>query len=60
MFIAIKPSCKTTSAQADDLTPQTIHKTLLARKIQKPLFRSPLPLAVTRQDANKVMAMAGH
>ena len=60
MFMAASPSCKPTSARALSCSPQTIHKALLTRKTQNPVFRRDSFFEATSHDAASVTAIAGH
>ena len=60
MFMAASPSCKATSARAPSCSPQTIHKALLTRKTQNPVFRRDSFFEATSHDAASVTAIAGH
>jgi hypothetical protein len=57
---ANSPSCKTMSAYALSCHPQTIHRTLLTIKHQKPQLRLFLVCDPTSHAATNVITMAGH
>ena len=57
---ANSPSCKTMSAYALSCHPQTIHRTLLTIKHQKPQLRLLLVCDPTSHAATSVITMAGH
>jgi hypothetical protein len=57
---ANSPSCKTMSAYALSCHPQTIHRTLLMIKHQKPQLRLFLVCDPTSHAATSVITMAGH
>jgi hypothetical protein len=57
---ANSPSCKTMSAYALSCHPQTIQRTLLTIKHQKPQLRLLLACEPTSHAATRVITMAGH
>jgi hypothetical protein len=60
IFIAAKPSCSETSAQASVCQPHTAHRALLSRKTQNPVLRRVSCSDAISHDAKRVTAMAGH